>query len=45
MKGLNTYKGFDEKVAAEISKITGYEFITAPNKVSTDALVNQRKIS
>lgn len=32
--GLNTYKGFDEKVAAEISKITGYEFVTAPNKVS-----------
>lgn len=30
--GLNTFKGFDEKVAAEISKITGYEFITAPNK-------------
>lgn len=34
MQGLNTYKGFDKKVAAEISKITGYEFITAPNKVS-----------
>lgn len=31
--GLNTRKGFDEKVAAEISKITGYEFVTAPNKV------------
>jgi hypothetical protein len=31
---LNTKKGFDEKVAAEISKITGYEFITAPNKAS-----------
>lgn len=31
--GLNTRKGFDEKVAAEISKIIGYEFITAPNKV------------
>lgn len=30
--GLNTRKGFDEKVAAEISKITGYDFITAPNK-------------
>jgi len=41
--GLNTYKGFDEKVAAEISKITGYEFITAPNKFEAlaahDALV------
>ncbi len=30
---MNTKKGFDEKVAAEISKITGYDFITAPNKV------------
>jgi len=31
--GLNTKKGFDVKVAAEISKITGLEFHTAPNKV------------
>ena len=31
--GLNTKKGFDVKVAAEISKLTGYEFKTAPNKV------------
>jgi fumarate hydratase class II len=31
--GLNTKKGFDEKVAAEISNITGYQFQTAPNKV------------
>jgi len=30
--GLNTKKGFDVAVAAEISKITGYEFKTAPNK-------------
>lgn len=30
--GLNTKKGFDVKVAAEISKITGIEFQTAPNK-------------
>ncbi|KAH8918225.1 fumarate hydratase [Atractiella rhizophila] len=30
--GLNTYKGFDVKVAEEISKITGYSFKTAPNK-------------
>ncbi|KAG8736228.1 fumarase fum1 [Ceratobasidium sp. 414] len=30
--GLNTRKGFDVKVAAEISKITGYKFETAPNK-------------
>lgn len=30
--GLNTRKGFAEKVAAEIAKITGLPFITAPNK-------------
>ncbi|KAG9096532.1 fumarase fum1 [Ceratobasidium sp. UAMH 11750] len=30
--GLNTRKGFDVKVASEISKITGYKFETAPNK-------------
>lgn len=30
--GLNTYKGFDEAIAAEISKLTGTEFKTAPNK-------------
>lgn len=30
--GLNTYKGFDAKVAAEISKLTGVHFETAPNK-------------
>ena len=32
-KGLNTKKGFDVKIAAEVSKITGLEFVTAPNKV------------
>ena len=32
MQGLNTRKGFDVKVAAEISKITGLAFVTAPNK-------------
>jgi fumarate hydratase class II len=41
--GLNTKKGFDVKVAAEISKLTGIEFQTAPNKfealASHDALV------
>ncbi|KAI6153479.1 fumarate hydratase [Pisolithus tinctorius] len=41
--GLNTKKGFDVKVAAEVSKITGLEFKTAPNKfealASHDALV------
>jgi fumarate hydratase, class II len=30
--GLNTFRGFDEAVAAEISKMTGIEFRTAPNK-------------
>ncbi|OCH96547.1 fumarate hydratase [Obba rivulosa] len=41
--GLNTKKGFDVKVAAEISNITGLEFKTAPNKFEAlaahDALV------
>jgi len=41
--GLNTKKGFDVKVAAEIAKITGLPFITAANKfealASHDALV------
>ncbi|KAJ6621238.1 L-Aspartase-like protein [Mycena sp. CBHHK59/15] len=36
--GLNTKKGFDVKVAAEISKISGLEFKTAPNKF--EALAN-----
>jgi len=30
--GINTYKGFAEDVAAEVSKLTGHEFFTAPNK-------------
>lgn len=30
--GLNTFKGFDEAVAEEISKLAGTEFKTAPNK-------------
>ena len=42
-QGLNTKKGFDVKVAAEITKLTGYEFKTAPNKFESlaahDALV------
>ncbi|KAF7303330.1 Fumarate hydratase [Mycena kentingensis (nom. inval.)] len=41
--GLNTKKGFDVKVAAEISRITGLQFKTAPNKFEAlaahDALV------
>lgn len=30
--GLNTYEGFDEMIATQISKETGYPFLTAPNK-------------
>ena len=30
--GLNTYKGFAEDIAAEVSKMTGQHFRTAPNK-------------
>lgn len=30
--GLNSIRGFDVKVAEEISKVTGYPFRTAPNK-------------
>ena len=41
--GLNTRPGFDKKVAAEIARITGISFVTAPNKFEAlaahDALV------
>jgi fumarate hydratase class II len=41
--GLNTYIGFAEKIAAEIAKLTGLPFVTAPNKFEAlaahDALV------
>lgn len=41
--GLNSKPDFDKKIAAEISKITGTEFITAPNKfealASNDTMV------
>ncbi|KAI9843017.1 MAG: fumarase fum1 [Sclerophora amabilis] len=41
--GLNTFKGFDESVVAEVSKMTGTEFKTAPNKFESlaahDAIV------
>jgi fumarate hydratase class II len=30
--GLNTRKGFDEKVASAIATLTGFPFVTAPNK-------------
>ena len=30
--GLNTFEGFAENIATEVSKITGTEFKTAPNK-------------
>lgn len=32
-QGINTKKGFDVKIAEQISKITGEKFETAPNKV------------
>jgi len=41
--GINAPPGFDEKVAAEIARLTSYPFVTAPNKFtvqgSHDALV------
>jgi len=41
--GLNTYIGFAEDVAACVSKETGYDFVTSPNKFESlatkDALV------
>ncbi|RDI86450.1 Pre-mRNA-splicing factor [Venturia inaequalis] len=30
--GINTFKGFAEGIADEVSKMTGHQFITAPNK-------------
>jgi len=30
--GLNTRKGFAEKVATKVSELTGLPFVTAPNK-------------
>ncbi|KAK5065182.1 hypothetical protein LTR84_001018 [Exophiala bonariae] len=30
--GLNTFKGFAEGIAEEVTKLTGTEFVTAPNK-------------
>ena len=30
--GLNTYIGFAEAIAEEVSKETGFKFTTAPNK-------------
>ena len=41
--GLNTRKGFAEKIAAKIAEITGLPFVTAPNKfealAANDAMV------
>merc|ERR1711977_26629 len=41
--GINTYKGFAEAIATEVSKMTGTEFKTAPNKFESlaahDAIV------
>lgn len=30
--GINTFQGFAEAVAEEVSSMTGYKFVTAPNK-------------
>lgn len=30
--GINTFKGFAEAIAEEVSKMTGHSFVTAPNK-------------
>ncbi|KAI0173801.1 fumarate hydratase [Pestalotiopsis sp. NC0098] len=30
--GINTFQGFAEAIAAEVSKMTGKDFVTAPNK-------------
>jgi fumarate hydratase, class II len=42
--GLNAPKNFGQKVALEISRLTGHPFVTAPNKyaaqASLDAMVN-----
>ena len=42
--GLNPPKDFGEKIALEISRLTGYPFINAPNKfaaqASLDVMVN-----
>ncbi|KAK2626757.1 hypothetical protein QTJ16_003932 [Diplocarpon rosae] len=41
--GINTYKGFAEAIAAEVTKMTGTKFQTAPNKFESlaahDAIV------
>lgn len=42
--GINAPAGFDKKAAAEIARLTGYPFVTAPNKFeaqgSLDAMVS-----
>ena len=47
--GLNTRIGFAEKVASEVSNITGLPFVTAPNKFEAlaahDAMVEVKDIS
>jgi fumarate hydratase class II len=30
--GINTFKGFAEAIAEEVTKMTGHQFVTAPNK-------------
>ncbi|RXW24728.1 hypothetical protein EST38_g1080 [Candolleomyces aberdarensis] len=42
--GLNTRKGFDVKIAGEISKLTGLPFQTAPNKASSKSEIPTWKV-
>lgn len=41
--GINTFEGFAEAIATEVSKMTGFDFVTAPNKFESlaahDAIV------
>ncbi len=38
--GLNAPPGFGEEVAAEISRLTGQEYVTAPNKFAAQASID-----
>jgi len=38
--GLNAPKDFDQKIALEISKLTGHPFVSAPNKFAAQALLD-----
>jgi len=46
-QGLNAIEGFDVQFAAEVAKLTGFPFQTAPNKVLSiwNIALNQLKLS